>query len=489
MTSFDAATDGAPRRILNSIAVGIGSTLVVSIIGAFSVRLITTHLGASDFGILVLAQAFVALVWNVSDLGLSQVLQRDIARDDQDERALLSHAMGLRITLGLIVVPVAAAVGVLVYAHRSDTLKIGLVILLCSVPFSIAQEVAAAHFTARLRNAILALGSLIQQLIFVGLVFWAVESHRSILYCIGAALIGSAVSALYTTVAARREVKFFPAYDRAVWFSMLRTSSPIGLAYIIGSLYLKADTVILSFLSTVKQIGYYGVAYAIISVFLLIPVVLTRTFIPSLVKSAGDSLEGAANASLAYSAIGGTLSATGVMVCGPSIVRLIAGTHFEASVLPLRILGVGLIFIFMSNGLSSVCLARGYTNRLFRLSLIGLVVNIGLNIAAIPSLGINGAAGATLICELLTVAFMMHLVVTQVHVRPQFFRVLARPLLAGLITCGVLAPVYLHHGLSEGIGLTLIPGVLLVYFAVLTVVGGMPTEVRSAITTARHSGR
>jgi O-antigen/teichoic acid export membrane protein len=98
MTSFEAATDGAPRRILNSIAVGIGSTLVVSIIGAFSVRLITTHLGASDFGILILAQAFVALVWNVSDLGLSQVLQRDIARGDQDERALLSHALGLRVT-------------------------------------------------------------------------------------------------------------------------------------------------------------------------------------------------------------------------------------------------------------------------------------------------------------------------------------------------------------------------------------------------------
>jgi O-antigen/teichoic acid export membrane protein len=123
------------------------------------------------------------------------------------------------------------------------------------------------------------------------------------------------------------------------------------------------------------------------------------------------------------------------------------------------------------------------------LSLIGLVVNIGLNVAAIPSLGINGAAGATLICELLTVAFMMHLVVTQVNVRPQFFRVLARPVLAGLVTCGVLAPVYLHHGLSEGIGLTLIPGVLLVYFAVLAAIGGVPTEVRSALATARRPGR
>lgn len=487
MSVSGAATDGTPRRILNSIAVGTGSTVFISILAAFSVRLITTHLGASAFGVLVLIQAFVSLAWNVSDLGLSQVLQRDIARGDQDEKWLLSQAMGLRGTLGLIVVPVAAAIGLLVYANRPDTLRIGLVLLLCSVPFSIAQEVASAHFNAQLRNTILTIGSVIRQVVFVGLVFLAVELHRSIMYCIAAALVGSVISAVYTIVAAKREVNFRPAFDRQTWYSMLRISSPIGLAYIIGSLYLKADTVILSFLSTVKQIGYYGVSYSIVSVFLVLPVVLTRSFIPSLSKPAGESIESEVNASLAFFAIGGTLCATGVIVCGPTVVRLIAGPHFGPSILPLRVLGLGLVFIFMTNGLSTVCLARGFTNKLFVISLVCLILNIALNIAAIPSFGITGAAEATLVCEVISMALMMQLVSSQVKVRPKVLQALTRPSAAGLITCVLLAPAYLHHGLSVGIGIVLIPAVCIVYFGILVVLGGVPIEVRSVIQSRRRA--
>jgi O-antigen/teichoic acid export membrane protein len=482
-----AAGDDTPRRIVNTIAAGVGSVFIVSVLGAFSVRLMTTHLGASAFGIFVLVQAFVSLAWNFTDMGLSEVLQRDIARDDQDEQWLLGHAMGLRITLGCVMVPVASLIGILVYQQRSDTLRIGLIILLCSIPFSMAQEVSAAHFTARLRNVTVTLGSVIQQLIFVGLVFLAVELHKSILYCIGAVLIGSIVAAIYTFVAARREVDFSPAFDRTTWFTMLRTSSPIGLAYIIGSLYVKADTIILSFLSTVKQIGYYGVSYSILSVFLVLPVVLTRTFIPSLVKANDESIEHAANTSLEYFAIGGTFSATAVIVCGPTVVRIISGAHFGPSILPLRILGLGLIFSFMLAGLGSICLARGFTNRLFQVSAVSLILNIGLNIAAIPRLGINGAAEATFVCEAISMTFMTYLVSSQVKIRAMVFRVLARPFGAGVITCVALAPVYLRHGLDERFGLVLIPSVVIVYAGVLAVMRGIPSDIRSVIQSARRA--
>jgi O-antigen/teichoic acid export membrane protein len=384
-------------------------------------------------------------------------------------------------------VPVASSIGILVYSQRSDTLKIGLVVLLFTIPFSMAQEVAAAHFTSQLRNVIITIGSIISQVVFVGLVFLAVEIHKSILYCLVAALIGSVVGALYTIVAARREIRFSPAFDRTTWIWMLRTSSPIGLAYIVGSLYFKADTIILSFLSTVKQIGFYGVSYSILGVFLVLPVVLTRTFIPTLVKANEESFESTANTSLGYFAIGGLFSATAVMVCGPTVVRIVAGTHFGPSVLPLRILGLGLIFTFMTAGLGSICLARGATNKLFQVGATSLILNIGFNIAAIPSFGINGAAEATLVCEAISMALMMYVVSSQVMVRPRVFHALARPFAAGLITSVVLAPLYLRHGLDGRIGLTLIPGVCIVYFVALTALRGVPSEIRSAIQSVRRT--
>jgi O-antigen/teichoic acid export membrane protein len=174
-------------------------------------------------------------------------------------------------------------------------------------------------------------------------------------------------------------------------------------------------------------------------------------------------------------------------VCGPTVVHLIAGAHFGPAIVPLRVLGFGLVFIFMTNGLSTVCLARGFTNRLFLISLVSLIINIALNIAAIPRLGINGAAEATLICEVLSMGLMMNLVSSQVKVRPKVFQALARPSAAGLITCVVLAPVYLRHGLGDGIGIALIPGVCVVYFGILVVLRGVPVEVRSVIQSKRRA--
>jgi O-antigen/teichoic acid export membrane protein len=165
----------------------------------------------------------------------------------------------------------------------------------------------------------------------------------------------------------------------------------------------------------------------------------------------------------------------------------VSGTHFGASVTPLRILGLGLVFIFMTNGLSSVCLARGHTNSLFKMSLIGLVLNVVLNIITIPTFGIKGAASATLVCEVLSMFIMMYLVSTQVKVRPNLLRAMSRPLGAGVVTCAVLAPIFVRHGLSTGVGLALIPGVCVVYAVALAALRGVPAEIRTAVTSLRRS--
>ena len=71
--------------------------------------------------------------------------------------------MGLRGTLSLVAVPIAVRVGLLIYANRSSTMKIGLVLMVCAIPFAVTQEVSAAHFTGALRNTVLAVASVFQQ--------------------------------------------------------------------------------------------------------------------------------------------------------------------------------------------------------------------------------------------------------------------------------------------------------------------------------------
>ena len=474
MSTSEDAADETQRRIFSSISSGIIATVIIAALGAVSIRAITTRLGAAAFGIFILVQSYVTVIQTFTDLGLAQVLQRDIARGDQDEKSLLSHAMGLRVTLSVLAVPIAVGLGFLIYADRSSTLKIGLVVMLCSIPFAVSSEVSAAYFSANLRNTILAVIGVIQQVVFVGLVIVAVSLHKSVDFCLGAALVGMIVGSTLTNVLARREVPFRPSFDRAVWMSMLRTSSPIGLAYVVGLLYFKADTLILSFLSTSKQIGYYGAAYSIVSVFLVLPTVLTRAFLPSMVRASDETIEGSIRSTLVYFSIGGTFSATAIMICGPTVIRIVAGPLFGASNPPLRILGFGLIFIFVATALSSVCVARGFGNRIFVMSVVSLVLNVALNIVAIPTFGIKGAAVATLACEVISLGLFIRLVRRKVGVQIPVISTLARPAGAGLVTCLVLAPIYLRTNLNVGYGLALIPATCVLYLVSLALLRGSP---------------
>jgi O-antigen/teichoic acid export membrane protein len=467
------------------MSTGVGATIIVSVLGAISIREMTTHLGAGAFGIFVLVTSYVSLVQTFTDLGLVPVLQTDVARGDQDERLLLGRAMGLRLSLSLSAVPIAAAIGLLVYADRPTTLKIGLVLMLCSIPFAVTQEVSTAHFAAKLRVAIPTIGTLFQQVIFVGLVVVSVNLHKSITYCLGAALIGSIASSAFTNTMIRRELTFSPSFDRSVWASMLRTSTPIGVAYVVGLLYFRADTLILSFLSTTRQIGFYGVAYSIVSVFLALPGVLTRTFLPSIVRSSDDTVEESVRSALTYFSIGGCFSAAAIMICGPTVVRIVSGSHFGASDTPLRILGLGLVFIFVTTGLSSVCVARGFGKRILLMSVVSLVLNVAFNIVAIPTFGINGAATATLACEVVSLSLFVRLVRREVGVTTHVVRALLRPLAAAIFTCGVLAPIFLHHDLTILDGLILMPATVALYFGALTVLRGVPKEVVTSLRTSK----
>lgn len=482
MEESEVPSPTAHRRIFSSMATGVGATAVVSVLGAVSVRVMTTDLGAAAFGVFVLVQSYVTLVQTFTDLGLAQVLQRDIAKGDQDERRLLSHALGLRLALSTAAVPVAMAFGLLIYMRRGLDLREGLVVFACAIPFSVSQEVSGTHFSAQLRNTILAVGSVVQQVIFVGLVIWSVESHRSVVYCLGAALIGSMASSLYTLVMARREVRFAPQVDWQVWRSMLRSSTPIGAAYVVGLLYFKADTIILSFLSTAREIGYYGAAYAVVTFFLVLPTIISRTFLPSFVRASQESLSDAVHSALAYFAIGGAFSATAVITSGPVVVGIVAGPHFGAANTPLRILGLGLVFIFLATAMTSVCIARGFGNRIFIMSIVSLVLNVVLNLALIPVMGIVGAALATLACEVVSLALFLRIVRRSMGLRVHVLRALVRPVFAGGVTCAAVAPIFTRGTLSGGAEVALMGATVLIFVVALFVLRGVPMEVTAYLS-------
>jgi O-antigen/teichoic acid export membrane protein len=481
MGAFRGEPDSSPRRLISGVVSGAGGWIVVSVLGALATHEMALRYGPRGYSIFVAAMAFGSVVENFTDLGLFQVLQRDIARKVSRASDLMGLVVGLRLTLSAVVVPIAATIGFAIYRHHSFSLRIAIVLILLALPLAAVQQVALAYYSATARLETVAIIGVIKQIVFVLLVALFIVHHFSVVYCVSATLVGSVVSTVVSILWVRREIRLRFVVQFRVWRKMLAETTSVGLSSIIGIFYLNADILLLSVLSTSKQLGYYGVAYAVISVFQVVPTLLSRAILTTIVRTAEENLSTIVNVVIVYYAIAGALIAALAVVSGASVVRLYAGPHFSSAILPLQILSCGQIFLFMSSGLSNISIARGYHRKLFQCGLIGFVLNVALNLALIPHFGIRGSAVATTGCEVLLSLIMARIVRRDLKVIAHIIRASWRAILSAAAPCVILWHWYGHSKETVLSGFILMIPTGFLFLLVLVLLGGIPKEMVSMI--------
>jgi stage V sporulation protein B len=166
-----------------------------------------------------------------------------------------------------------------------------------------------------------------------------------------------------------------------------------------------------------------------------------------------------------FLAIGVPLAAGGLVVA-PQVIDLVAGDDFAEAADPLRILLFAGALAAVSGLLGYALIAGGRQTSALRLALAALVLNLALNLALVPSLGIEAAAAVAVASELVMVAGGLWLVRRELALTPRF-GVAWRVALAAAVMAGVLALVPV-----ESLAV-LIPLGVVVYGAVLFAVGGV----------------
>ena len=479
MRPLRGAFDSPQWRLVSGVTSGVGGWIAISVIGAFATHEIALRYGAAGFSIFVAALAFGSVVENFTDLGLFQVLQRDIARDGSRASHLMGLVVGLRLTLSAVVVPISATVALAIYRHHPLSLRIAIILVLLSLPLASVQQVVLAYYSATARLTTTAIVGVIKQFTFVALVVLFIYLHLPVVYCVAASQLGSVVATVLSIIVLRREIRLRPVVDFREWRSMLAETTSVGLSSIIGIFYLNADILLLSVLASSNQLGNYGVAYAVISVFQVFPALLSRAILTKIVQTAEENLSNIVNGVIVYYAIAGSLIASMSVVSGASVIRIYAGSHFGDAVVPLRILSVGQIFLFMSGGLSNIAIARGYHRKLFQSGLIGIVLNVALNLVLIPHYGIRGSAIATTLCEVILSLVMMQIIRRDLKIVVHVVRASWKAILAATAPCLILWHWYGQGGESVQTGVVLIAPTAILFMMVLIFVRGIPPELVS----------
>jgi O-antigen/teichoic acid export membrane protein len=179
----------------------------------------------------------------------------------------------------------------------------------------------------------------------------------------------------------------------------LRIGLPFTLTTTLIILYVQSDVVIMS----LDHIPYaviagYGVAYSILGALQTLPTVVIYLVFPRMVVVSPERARSLAGLALTASCcVGGTASA--IFLFFPRLSFRFFGRHYAAEAdLVIPLLSV-LLPLSVSLVNSALLQARHLERRLVPVSLVALALNLGLNFALIPPMGVRGALIATSLGE------------------------------------------------------------------------------------------
>lgn len=388
------------QRVAFNTAVQIGARAVSLILVLVAFGLVTRYLGVEGFGAYSLVVTFVALAVSIADIGLTQIGVRELAVREEAREELVGNLLALRVAVaGAAALVLVAISPVVPYEDRVQSgLRIGaaavFVLVLAGLPGIVFQATMRLHLAAVVELVGSASG-----LLFV-LVVTQAELGFSAL--IAATVLVACVSTVIAFGLAARLVRLRPRLAGPEVRRLLAASLPVALFSLLGILHFRIDTVLLSLLGSLDDVGTYSAAYRFPEQVLFVPGLFIAAVYPLLAGYAARNdprIGPTVSRSLAFLLLIAFPLAAATAVLAPDLVDLIAGAGFEDAVDPLRLLAFATVFMFANTLFSSLLIVYHEQRRLAWLIAVALLANVALNLVLIPLFGPMGAAAATVVTE------------------------------------------------------------------------------------------
>jgi O-antigen/teichoic acid export membrane protein len=162
------------------------------------------------------------------------------------------------------------------------------------------------------------------------------------------------------------------------------------------------DVLMLGHFRSEVEVGVYAAIYVFFAGLAMVPSAFSNAFLPRMSKAhdqGGDGVKKSADSALRLLLV---LSAPVVMVtwlAAEELLQIAFGTEYVSGAFGFRVLLSSAPLVFLFWFLRATLIAVGRVRSLLRITAIGLVTNILLNLMLIPRFGLEGACVATFIAE------------------------------------------------------------------------------------------
>jgi len=361
---------------------------------------IARYLGAEQYGLLNYVLAFVSLFGAVAKLGFDRVVVRDLVRQPEKVGEILGTVFWLKLFAGIIAFISCIAIGL--YAKSGDEQFVFLVAVVAVGMLFNAVDSYDIYYQVHLKSKRVVVPRSMAFLIFTAykcaLIIWAYPiEYFAAAYGLELALGGLLIAWNYYRDGMGK-VKW--AFDRTILQSLLKDGWPLILTTALVALHTRIDQVMLGNMLDDAAVGVFSVAVRLSEIWLFVPMLLVQSLTPYLLRlKEKDEAHYHARMIQLYSVMfwSGTFVGVLTLLYGEKLVVLLFGEEYRAAFIPLVwIIWTG---VFKSQAVAASIWMVGENTQKHRLilNLIGVAMNIGLNMVLIPEYGLSGAAFASLL--------------------------------------------------------------------------------------------
>jgi O-antigen/teichoic acid export membrane protein len=423
-----------PRKILHNTLIQVIGKIASTGLNLFAFALITRELGRGGFGEYTTVITFLSFFAIIADLGLTLVTVQMINSQPDKEDSLLANLFGLRLVSALIFIGLAPSI-VFLFDY-SDGVKIGVLIAAASFIFTALNQIMIGLFQSRLKMDRVAWAETLSRFILIIGVIISIKQNWGLNGMLVATSAASLVSFLLHFFFARRFARIRPRFDWPEWRRIIHLSWPLAVTIAFNLIYLRADTLILSFLKSPETVGLYGAAYKIIDVLSSLPFMFAGIVLPLLtaawVKQDRERFNKILQKSFDIMAIASIPIVIGTQFLAKEIIILIAGPEFADAGLILQVLIIAVGAIFLGNVLAHAIIAIEAQKKVIGLYIFTGISSLLAYFLLIPHFSYFGAAAVTVYSESIITLLISFFIYRQIKFKLNFSS-LKKALIASLI--------------------------------------------------------
>ncbi len=386
-----------------------GSRFIRAAITIYAARI----LGASEYGVFSYALAAAAFYMIFSDIGVSSILSREVAKKPEERQKYFSTIFWVKIILLLFTAALLVIIAPMFVKIEKAASLMPLVALL--VMFDGLREFAFSFFRGREKMELEAIIALAVNVAVTLFGFIALYFSPTSLTLLRVYIASSFVGFLMTVHLLREEyrgvIKYF---SKELISPIAKAGWPIAVGGLVGAFMFNVDILMLGWWRTSAEIGFYSVGQKIVGMLYIIGGLLATAVAPAffriIYENDNERIKAATTKIMVIVLLIALPLVIGGIILGGQIIKLVFGSDYINAIPVFRILISSLLVIYPFSILNNIIFAYNKQAKMLGYAIVASLTNVIFNAALIPVYGIIGAAIATLFANFLNVVFMWRFV-------------------------------------------------------------------------------